>query len=156
MSKIISSKASVIKSHGMKQFASYLVVGAGATIVEWVLFWLFTYPLSLNQNLSFTIAFILSTAVNQLLGRLLTFKNSELKGKTSSKKLDFIKETVLIYVVALIGYLLNLLILNALTSLLSLDPMISKMIATLIVFFWNFFARKLGIYKDTSAKKEAA
>lgn len=152
MSKPLNGISYIMNKKGLKQFLSYLLVGGAATLVEWFFFYILTRPFSLDQNLAFTIAFIISTAVNQLLGRLLTFKHSELKRKTKSKKLNLVKETSLIYFVAIIGYLMNLGILDALTYLLSMNSMIAKMIATAIVFFWNFFSRKLGIYKDMQDK----
>jgi putative flippase GtrA len=82
-----------------------------------------------------------------ILGKVLTFKDAAVVNAGDNKKLNFAKETFLIYFVAVIGYFLNLLILNLLAELFLMNEMIAKMIATLIVFFWNYFARKLGIYR---------
>lgn len=150
MSKLSFKISSFLKNKSARQFLSYLIVGGGATVVEWLFFYILTRPFSIEQNLAFTIAFLISTAVNQLLGRLLTFKNSEIKGKTKSRKLNFLKETFLIYIVAIIGYFMNLVILDTLTYFLLMNSMVAKMIATAVVFFWNFFARKLVIYKDSN------
>lgn len=127
---------------------SYVIVGGVATIVEWGLFWLFTYPLKLNQNLGFTIAFVFSTFVNMVLGKKMTFKNASVVHKSDSNTVNFIKETVLIYLVAVIGYIFNILLLNLFTGAFHLNSMAAKMLATGIVFFWNYLARKLGIYRD--------
>lgn len=140
-------------SKNIRQFLSYVVVGGVATAVEWVLFWLFTYPLGLNQNLSFTIAFIFSTLANMVLGKKLTFKNAVVVHKSDSKSLNLLKETFLIYLVAVVGYVFNILLLNLFTDVFHLGAMLSKMIATGIVFFWNYFARKLGIYRSPAAEK---
>jgi putative flippase GtrA len=144
----------ILKNKNMRQFASYIIVGGVATLVEWGLFWLFFYPLKWNQNLAFTIAFILSTLANMLLGRLLTFKNSKIINQSNNKKLNVIKETTLIYLVSIVGYIFNILLLNFFTGVFKINPMISKMLATGIVFFWNYLARKLGIYRDKSENSE--
>lgn len=146
ISKALSSK-------NIRQFLSYVVVGGAATAVEWALFWLFTYPLNLNQNLGFTIAFIFSTLVNMILGKKLTFKNAVVVHRSKSKGLNLLKETFLIYLVAVVGYVLNILLLNLFTGVLHLGAMVSKMIATGLVFFWNYFARKLGIYRPPEPEK---
>ncbi len=64
------------ENKNIRQFMSYLIVGGTATIVEWVLFWVFVYPLSWNQNIGLAVAYIISTLVNMLLGKKLTFKNA--------------------------------------------------------------------------------
>lgn len=142
----------LFKNGNLRQFLSYVVVGGAATAVEWGFFFFFTYPLNLNQNLSFTIAFIISTAVNMILGKAITFKDSVVINSTGSKKLNLAKETFLIYLVAVIGYFFNLLLLNLFTHSFGINKMISKMIATGIVFFWNYIARKLGIYRSKENK----
>ena len=65
------------KQQFIKQFISYLFVGGGATIVEWVGFWLFDHCLHIQYLIATAFAFFFSTFANWLFGRLLTFKNSD-------------------------------------------------------------------------------
>lgn len=150
------TKPKILENKNIRQFLSYAVVGLVATLVEWGLFWLLTFPLSLDQNLAFTIAFIISTFVNLVLGKKMTFKNAEIIHASSNKKLNLAKETFLIYLVAVIGYVLNLALLNIFTAALMMNKMPAKMLATVIVFFWNYLARRLGIYRSDSKKTEKA
>jgi len=128
------------------QFGSYFIVGLIATIVEWAAFYLFANIMHINTYLSVAIAFIFSTFVNWLAGRLMTFRGAEHKG--------IVKELSSIYAASLVGLGLNELIMWIILSFIFLaatpkQNMLAKMIATAIVFFWNFFIRKLVIYKDT-------
>ena len=86
-----------------------------------------------------------STAANLILGRLWTFKDN------NSYKDKRVKETVLIYVVSAIGLLFNMLLMYIFVTLLKMDTpllkVVSKVLSTGIVFFWNFFIRKLVIYR---------
>lgn len=148
------TKPKILENKNVTQFLSYAVVGLIATLVELGIFWLLTFPLSLEQNFAFTIAFIISTFVNLNLGKKMTFKNSQVIHAGSNKKLNLAKETFLIYLVAVIGYVLNLLLLNLFTAVLLLNKMIAKMLATAIVFVWNYLARRLGIYRSGSKKAE--
>lgn len=150
------TKPKILDNNNITHFLSYAVVGLAATLVEWGLFWLFTFPLALDQNLAFTIAFIISTFVNLLLGKKMTFKNAQVRNASSNKKLNLAKETFLIYLVAVIGYVLNLALLNVFTAALLLNKMPAKMLATAIVFLWNYFARRLGIYRSGSNNTEKA
>jgi putative flippase GtrA len=131
-----------------RQFLSYIIVGGSATVVEWVLFWFFVYHFKLDQNLGFTIAYIISTFVNMALGRIITFKNASVVHKSNSNLLNFLKETSLIYLVAAIGCVANLLFLNAFTDLFHMNSMLAKIITTGIMLMGNYIARKYGIYRD--------
>lgn len=132
----------------MAQFLSYLVVGGGATAVEWALFFLFVYSMKWNQNLAFTIAYAISTFVNMILGRILTFRNASVVNKSDSPIRNFLKETSLIYLVAAVGCVLNLLFLNLFTDIFHMDAMLAKIVTTGIMVIGNYLARKLGIYRE--------
>lgn len=132
----------------LSQFMSYLVVGGSATIVEWALFFVFVYRLKMNQNLAFTIAYIISTFANMILGRLLTFRNANVVNKSDNPVHNFFKETLLIYLVAAVGCILNLLFLNLFTDVFHMDSMLAKIVTTGIMMIGNYLARKLGIYRE--------
>ena len=122
-----------------KDIGLYLVVGAIATLCEWLLFYLFEGVLSWYYIIATIVAYVISTFVNWFAGRLLVFKRSN---KT------FYKEIFQIYVASFIGLLLNVLFMWLLVDLLGVWEMLSKMVATAIVFLYNFFVRKLLIYNN--------
>lgn len=132
----------------LSQFMSYIVVGGSATAVEWILFFVFLYRFKWNQNIAFTVAYAISTFVNMVLGRLLTFRHASVVGKSDSRVHNLIKETSLIYLVAVIGCGLNLLFLNLFTGIFHMDSMLAKIVTTGIMTIGNYLARKLGIYRD--------
>lgn len=129
----------------VKQFLSYFCVGGIAAIIEWIMFAFFANAVHLNYILATCLAFIFSTAANWFLGRIWTFKNNNsFKNKRS-------KEIVLIFAVSAIGLLFNLILMYGFVTVLSLNTAIlktfSKIMATGIVFFWNFLIRKFVIYR---------
>ena len=65
--------------------------------------------------------------------------------KTSQQSL--FKELVKIYLTSIIGLGLNLVIMFLNIEWIGISEMISKIFATGIVFLFNFFVRKLLIYK---------
>lgn len=140
----------LLSQKNRKQFLSYAVVGGTATAVEWILFWFFVYPLGWEQNLGFTVAYILSTFVNMILGRKLTFKNASVVHKGDSAIRNFLKETFLIYLVAAVGCVLNILLLNFFTSVFHMNSMLAKVVTTGIMVIANYMARKLGIYRESA------
>lgn len=138
MKKILSQK-------GFKQFLSYFIVGGTAAIVEWIIFSILSNALYINYMIATSIAFIFSTTVNWILGRLLTFKSS--KAFVQRR----IKEAILVFLVSFIGLLFNILLMYIMVDVLQmsgpLQKILSKIIATGIVFVWNFMLRKYFIYK---------
>ena len=125
--------------NNLKELFLYLIVGGIATLVEWGIFRLFDSALSVHYTLSTVIAYLLSTFVNWAAGRLLVFRKSHQ---------PFWQEILKIYLAAIAGLLMNLAIMFICVDLLRMDEMLSKILATGIVFLFNFLIRKLYIYKN--------
>lgn len=124
-------------NENVKQFILYLIVGGGATLVEWVLFHFLNGRFRIHYMIATSIAFAVSTFANWAFGRLIMFQANQ----------NVFKELVKIYLTAIAGLLMNLVIMWLAIEQFGIDEMISKIIATGIVFFWNFLIRKFLIYK---------
>jgi putative flippase GtrA len=148
-------KISALKNKDIRQFLSYLIVGGTATVVEWGLFWYFVYPLKWNQNAGLAVAYIISTLVNMLLGRVLTFRNASVVHKSDSRMKNALKETSLIYLVGAVGCVLNILFLDLFTDVFHMNAMLAKVLVTGIMVFGNYAARKLGIYREDGKTSSA-
>ncbi len=129
----------MLKKIDWKHFISYLFVGGAATLVEWLFFWLFEGVLHIQYLVATVLAIVISTFSNWLFGRLWTFKDSQ-KG-------NVLLEIGKVYVASIVGLLLNLLIMLALVDGIHLHEMLSKIIATGIVFLYNYLVRILLIYR---------
>lgn len=129
----------------IKQFISYFFVGGIAALVEWLMFFLFATVLGMEYLLATVLAFVFSTTANWILGRITTFKKEASAGKNT------FKEAVAVFVVSGIGLVFNLLLMYLFVTVCGLDSewqqMFSKIVATGIVFVWNFLIRKMLIYK---------
>ncbi len=135
----------LIKSEAVKQFLSYFCVGGAAAIVEWGMFAFFANGLGIDYLWATSLAFIFSTAANWILGRLWTFKNNQrYRGRQ-------IEEIILVFFVSAIGLLFNIGLMYVFVTLMRLDTAwlktLSKVMATGIVFMWNFLIRKYAIYR---------
>lgn len=124
----------------IRHLMSYFVVGLVATLVEWVSFWLLDYIIGIQYLIATIIAMIISTYSNWQLGRLMTFKNAA-KG-------NILIEIGKIYIVSIGGIVLNVLFMWIMVDKFDMNEMLSKVIATGLVFFYNYFIRTLFIYKD--------
>ena len=120
-----------------RDFFLYVIVGGIATLAEWAVFGLLSRFSPLHYEISTVIAYIISTFVNWISGRIILFKSD---GK------NIAKELLQIYLASVIGLLLNMLIMWIAVDILNVTEMLSKIIATALVFFWNYLIRKLYIY----------
>ena len=137
MQELFSSKT-------VRQFLSYLFVGGAAALVEWSVFSLLEYLLDLQYLLATILAFLVSTTVNWILGRTFTFKNSAYQKKKT-------KEAVLVFAASAIGLVFNLLLMVLFVDVIGMNSnllkTVAKVLATGIVFIWNFLSRKFWIYR---------
>lgn len=121
----------------IQQFILYLIVGGLAAIVEWTGFYVLSEFLGYHYMISTAAAFIVSTFTNWVFGRLILFHAVRRSWK----------EILQIYATSIIGLLLNLVIMWVTTETFGLEKMTAKVLATGLVFFWNFSIRKYVIYK---------
>ena len=141
----------IFNKENIKQFISYFFVGGISFLVELGFFTLFSNVLGLHYLLATALAFIFSTTANWFLGRVWTFK------KNKSYENKRIKELLLVFGASIVGLGLNELLMWIFVSLCGLDTdllkVVSKVLATGIVFFWNFLSRKLLIYRETGQEE---
>ena len=120
----------------IKDIGLYAVVGGIATITEWIIFYFADQHF--HYEVSVIIAYLLSTFVNWFAGRMLMFKESQMK---------ILVEIGSIYLTCLGGLGLNLLIMWILVSGVGIKDMVSKVLVTAIVFFYNYGVRRKLIYR---------
>ncbi len=130
----------IVSNERIKHLMSYFVVGLLATLVEWGSFWVLDYAIGIQYLIATIIAMIISTFSNWLFGRLMTFRNAE-KGNT-------LIEIGKIYITSFAGIGLNVLLMWIMVDKCTMNEMLSKVIATGFVFFYNYFIRTLYIYKN--------
>lgn len=88
---------------------------------------------------SAAVAFAIGLTVNYLLSISWVFN----RNRSAKPWVEFMVFTL----IGVVGLGLNELIMYVATDLLSMHYMLSKLISTALVFCWNFFARKLIIFK---------
>lgn len=122
------------------QLLRYAFVGGIAFIADFGLLYILTEYAHLHYLFSASIAFIAGLIINYFLSKVWVFSASTI----NNRWLEFFVFSV----IGLIGLGINNLALWVFTDYLSLYYMISKIIAAVIVFFWNFLARKFILFKN--------
>jgi putative flippase GtrA len=118
----------------------YLIVGTIAAIIDFSVFGLLVYFADLTWYWAACVSFLLATLANYLLVISFVF-DSGVRFKQSH-------EVTLVFLVSLIGLVVNQIILYAAIAYLSSNLLIAKLIATGGMFFWNYFSRSRFIFKS--------
>ena len=130
------------------KLALYLFVGGTAALFEWGLFYVFIHYLLNGLGWGVTamtmtataMAFCLSTLFHYFLGNILVFD--------SGSRYKRGKELSLVFLVSVMGLVFNLLLMYVFVTLLSWEPMLSKVLTSCIVVVWNYLSRKKWIFRS--------
>lgn len=127
--------------NGFLQFFRYLFVGGIAAVADFGVLFLLTDFVHIHHLVSAIFAFVAGLITNFILSKLLVFKKNE-------ARVNSFFEFVSYAIIGVIGLGLTELIIFLFTDHFKLiHYMLSKIIATIVVFVWNYLARKLFIYK---------
>ncbi len=120
------------------QLFRYGFVGGMAFLVDYGTLFALTHYAGVPYLWSAAIAFVLGLITNYLISISWVFQHS--------RKMQVWQEFLFFAFIGVIGLGLNELIMYIGSDLIHLHYMISKLISTAIVFFWNFFARKFLLF----------
>lgn len=123
-----------------KQLMRYAVVGGIAFVVDYGSLWLLTEYAGLHHLVSAAIAFVLGLTCNYLLSTVWVFGES----KVTNRWLEFAAFAL----IGIVGLGFNELIIYFCTDVIGIHYMASKIVSTVLVFFWNFFARRFILFKS--------
>jgi putative flippase GtrA len=120
------------------QLFRYTFVGGIAYCVDFGSLFFLTEFVKINYLISAAIAFLLGLITNYLLSTLWVFS----KRTMANKKMEFLVFSI----IGLVGLGLNEALIWFFTELAGFHYLISKMFSTVVVFIWNFFARKKMLF----------
>jgi putative flippase GtrA len=122
----------------MRGLGRYFVVGGVAAAVDIGVFLAFAKYLGLPYLRVAAASFLLATLVNYILSVRFVF--------VSGQRFRRRWEVALVFAVSGAGLAWNALILWACVELAHLDLLPAKLVATGVVFFWNYFARRMFVF----------
>lgn len=126
-------------NNGLLCFFRYAIVGGIATVVDWGVLCILT-ELGIFYLFSAVFGFFAGLIANYVLSKLFVFNGSETKVRRSTEFITY-------GVIGVIGLGATLGIMYLLTNLANIHYFITKMIATILVLLWNYFARKKLLYR---------
>jgi len=122
------------------QFIRYVFVGGCSFLVDAGVLWLCVHA-GMHYLVAACFGFVVGLACNFALSRALVFR-------AQTARVGRVLEFAAYALIGLIGLGLTEALLYFFTDLLHVYYMISKVIASAVVLFWNFFARKILLYKN--------
>lgn len=121
------------------QMFRYLFVGGAAFIVDFLSLFILTEFFGIYYLISAAIAFILGLIANYILSISWVFN----KRKLNKRHIEF----GVFALIGIVGLGLNEVFIWFFTQDLQIYYLISKILAAVIILFWNFFARKFVLFR---------
>ena len=121
------------------QMFRYLFVGGAAFIVDFLSLLILTEFFGIYYLISAAIAFILGLIANYILSISWVFN----KRKLNKRHIEF----GVFALIGIVGLGLNEVFIWFFTQDLQIYYLISKILAAVIILFWNFFARKFVLFR---------
>ena len=140
ISKIIIKKT----NNGFIQFVRYGLVSVIALAVDFGCMVLLVELFSIHYLVAATASFISGLVVNYLLSRAWVFTDRKYESR--------VKEFIVFTGIGIVGLLLNNSIMWLAVEKIGIYYIFSKIIATILVFFWNFGLRKMLVFKEVKTE----
>lgn len=120
------------------QFFRYIFVGGFAFLVDFFLLYFFKDFCGIHYLISAALSFVIALIVNYLLSTYWIFNRNQI----NSKFIEF----AIFGLIGVVGLIFTEIILYVCTDIFGIYYLISKIISTIIVMFWNFLARRFLFY----------
>ncbi len=121
------------------KIVKYFFVGGVAATFDITFFFIFAKILEFNYFIVGAIGFVFATLINYFLSVTHVFDSGSRFARN--------REIFWIFVVSLVGLAINQAVLFCAIGVMGIEPMLGKLAATGITFFWNYGARKYFIFK---------
>lgn len=137
-----STAVSTIGSESLHEFIRYFVASAVALAIDIGALWLLTSVFHVPYLVSGALAFTVGLITVYILSVVWVFSARSLRNPAA--------EFTVFALIGIVGLGLNEMILYALTSLLGWYYLLSKIASVVVVFSWNFAARKWLLFRSSS------
>jgi len=122
------------------QLFRYTFVGGFAFLVDFGILFTLTEFLNIHYLISACIAFLFGIITNYILSVKWVFNSNKIKNKWF--------EFLFFSLIGLVGLALNQILLWLLTDIFLLYYLLSKIITSFVLYFWNFYVRKIFLFNN--------
>jgi putative flippase GtrA len=111
------------------KFVKFCIVGFSGVFVDFGITFFCKEILKIQKYISNSLGFVMAASSNYIMNRIWTFHSTN-----PNVALEFTR----FFIIALIGLVINLLVIWAMTGKFKVNFYLSKLVATVIVTLWNF------------------
>lgn len=111
------------------KFVKFSLVGFSGVFVDFGITFFFKEIVKIQKYVANAVGFSMAATTNYFLNRIWTFQ---------SQNPNIMLEFTRFFIIALIGLMINLLIIWALSGKFKVNFYLSKLVATIVVTLWNF------------------
>lgn len=119
------------------QFIKYVTLGNIANVADFSTLYLLTEFAKFHYLISAAISFVVGVITGHIINVLWIFQKSRLNTK---------KVLMIIFLISIVGLIINEVIIYLLVKYFSTHYMLSKAISATIVMFWNFYGRRKWVF----------
>ena len=120
------------------QFFRFIFVGGTAFLIDFFIYFALVEFAHLNYLISAAIAFFISVLANYYLSTSWVFNQSQIENRAI--------EFNIFLAISFVGLIFTEILLYIFTDMCSINYLWSKIIASILVLFWNFSARRVMFY----------
>ena len=120
------------------QFFRFIFVGGTAFLIDFFIYYSLIEFFGVEYLISAAIAFFISVLANYYLSTSWVFNQSQIENRAI--------EFNLFLAISIVGLIFTEILLYIFVDMCSLDYIISKILASILVLFWNFSARRVMFY----------
>lgn len=135
----VAPTLSILASQGLHEFVRYIAASAFALFIDIGLLWILTEYTNISYLIAGALSFTAGLVSIYLLSVCWVFGERSTRSK--------IAEFAIFSVVGLVGLGFNEIILYILTSIFGFYYLVSKIASVVVVFTWNFAARKWLLFR---------
>ena len=120
------------------QFFRFIFVGGTAFLIDFFIYFALVEFVNVNYLIAATIAFFISVLANYYLSTSWVFNQSQIENRAV--------EFNIFLAISIVGWIFTEILLYIFTDLWSINYLWSKIIASILVLFWNFSAHRVMFY----------
>ncbi|GKX28583.1 membrane protein [Vallitalea longa] len=139
--RLINYIKEIMQDERFQKIFRYVFIGGLTTLVNFTVFWLFTYLLNINLNIANVISIICAVIFAYVTNKIFVFRS-----KCDSTK-EFLLEAFSFFSSRGVTMLIEVGGVYVLTSWLQIEAMISKVIISIIVLVLNYLFAQLLVFR---------
>lgn len=138
----LNDTVSLLGARSTHEFIRYFAASSVALVFDVGSLWLFTHTLEIPYLVSGALAFLIGLVVVYALSIFWVFE----RRRVENKKAEFL----IFAAIGVFGLLINETTLWFFTGVLGLFYLLSKIISIVVVFSWNYGARKMLLFREST------